>query len=134
MGDYQEEIRRHACDKEAFIKSTIFRNLKIQPIKFDEFTGHDFVAWLSSLKRENGEWWTYSLHRNHRSGLYHLHMNYEVEVKKGFRLTVDDFFRILPKQKYDEAVEQHRTGGLRNPPNHISPTPPKKKRKTSQTT
>ena len=82
----------------------MFRNLKVPAIKFDEFSRHDFVTWLSTLKCENGKWWTYSSHTNHRSGLCHLHMNYEVEVTEGFRLIVNDFFRILSKQKHNEAI------------------------------
>ena len=132
---YQEKIRQHTSDKEAFIKSTIFRNLKFPPIKFDEFSGHDFVAWLSTLKRGNGEWWTHSLYTNHRSGLYHLHMNYEVEVTEGFRLIVDDFFRILPKQKYDEAIimKKRKSNDYSNSSHKISPTLLQKKRKSFQT-
>jgi len=124
---FEEEVRRHASDKEAFIKSTIFRNLKVPPIRFDKFTGHDFVAWLSTLKRQNGEWWTYSAYTNHRSGLYHLHMNYEAEVTEGFRQTVDDFFRLLPMQKHDTAVnitEQKKSDGLNSPSRQVSPIPP----------
>ena len=133
---YQEEVRRHASDKDAFIKSTVFQNLKFPPIKFDVFTGHDFVAWLSTLKRESGEWWTYSAYRNHRSGLYHLHMNYDVEVTEGFRLTVDEFFRILPKRKYDVSLkmkQQKSNDGLSNYSYHILPASTQKRRNPSQT-
>merc|ERR1711862_495469 len=91
-----------------FIKSTIFRSLEIAPIKFKYFTGHDFVAWLSTQKRPNGEWFTCSAYTNYRSGLYHLFKNYEQELSPAFELTVQMFFDNLPKDKYERAKKESK--------------------------
>ena len=44
--EYKKEVKKHAADEEKYTKQTIFRNLKVPPLVFSEFTGHDFTEWM----------------------------------------------------------------------------------------
>lgn len=122
--EYKEESKEHSADEETFVKSTIFRNLKFHPIIFSEFTGRHSIEWLSTLKRPNGDWFTYSAYTNHRAGLYRMHVNYDVDVSEGMKLSIDEFFRALPKQKYESNTKSKARK------NNASPSMSSKKRKS----
>ena len=121
--EYKKEVEKHAADEEKYIKQTIFRNLKVPPLVFSEFTGHDFTEWMLSRKNENGKLFGKSCYENYRSALYHLYKNYNQKFSSEMKPIIIDFFHTFKEDEDDTtALKRHKT-----------PTRKSKKRKTTPT-
>ncbi|KAH9105408.1 hypothetical protein AeMF1_018759 [Aphanomyces euteiches] len=68
-----------------------------RPIQFDRLTAPDFVTWLITLRRKNGENLSYSALNTHRSGLFNLFRKYGVIMSIELEKELSSHFKGLKR-------------------------------------
>ena len=90
------EARRKGPQRQ-FIKAFLNRDSREHPIKFQELTAEQFMVWIVSLRKSNGQRPKYSAFNTHRSALFNLYRDYGLRMSKQLEGEIANHFKGLKR-------------------------------------
>ncbi|KAH9133372.1 hypothetical protein AeRB84_020507 [Aphanomyces euteiches] len=81
----------------ASVKSLLMDSNCCPPIHFDRLTAPDFVVWILTLKKKNGDRLSYSALNTHRAGLFNLFRRFGVSMSTTLEKEMSNHFRGLKR-------------------------------------
>ena len=88
----------------SFIRESIQRHDPgLPPIHFDEVSADDFLEWIITLRKVDGEKPSYSMLNGHRSALKNLYRDYRKTLNPDVNTELSTHFKGLKRQRASEA-------------------------------
>ena len=71
-------------------------------LKFDLLEARDFISWIVTIRKTDGEKPHYSTYNSHRSGLYNLYRDYHITMGKKLSDELTHYYRGLKRRSVRE--------------------------------